>query len=182
MKTRLIVFIIMITLTLSCSKPIPRKPISISSGSFLKESVERNKKLVAKEEALIKSIIKQDSLNDYIASENGYWYYYKTKSNVVSKLPTFGDKVTFDYELRSLNNEVIYSKEELGQQEYYVDKQNIIEGLRSGIKLMKANEEIIFLFPSNQVYGYHGDNKKITTNTPVKAIVSVHSIEQEKTE
>jgi len=181
MKTKWITLLVVASM-FSCSKPIPRKPISISSGSFLKQSVERNKKLIAKEEALIQNIIKKDSLNEYLASENGYWYYYQTKIDGAAVTPNFGDKVTFDYELRLLNNEVIYTKKELGTQEYYVDKQNIIEGIRTGIKLMKANESIVFLFPSNQVYGYHGDNKKITTNTPIKAIVNVHSIEQEKTE
>ncbi|NER18551.1 gliding motility-associated peptidyl-prolyl isomerase GldI [Spongiivirga citrea] len=181
MKTKWIAFLLIASM-FSCSKPIPRKPISISSGSFLKQSVERNKKLIAKEEAVIQTIIKNDSLNDYVASENGYWYYYENKNKEITEMPKFGDKVTFDYELRLLNNTVIYSKEELGTQEYYVDKENIMEGLRSGIKLMKANERVVFLFPSNQAYGYHGDNKKITTNTPLKAIVNVHSVEQEKTE
>ncbi len=43
---------------LSCSQQKARRPISQSSGTFMKESAERNKKLIATEEAKIDSIIK----------------------------------------------------------------------------------------------------------------------------
>ena len=53
----------------SCSQQQQaRKPISHSSGTFIKESIERNKILIADEEDLIAEIIKKDSLESYIAS------------------------------------------------------------------------------------------------------------------
>ena len=51
-----------------------RRPISHASGTFIKESIERNKKLVATEEKIIDSIIKNDTLKEYLASSKGYWY------------------------------------------------------------------------------------------------------------
>ena len=57
----------------SCKTPEARKPVKKTSGtSFIKESAERNKKLIAEEEALITEIIRKDTLNDYIASESGF--------------------------------------------------------------------------------------------------------------
>ena len=68
-----------IILTFSnCKSPEARRPISVSSGSFIDVSVERNKKLNEKEESLIERIISRDTINEYIASENGFWYYYNT--------------------------------------------------------------------------------------------------------
>jgi FKBP-type peptidyl-prolyl cis-trans isomerase len=48
-------------------------------------------------------------------------------------------------------------------------------GLREGIKLMHKKEKVIFLFPSQIAYGYHGDDKKIGTNIPLICTVTLHN-------
>ena len=85
----------------SCSEQQARKPVSHSSGSFMKESIQRNKKLVAKEEDAIAKIIKKDTTNAYIASEKGYWYTYEEKSTETTT-PIRGDIAYFDYEITDL--------------------------------------------------------------------------------
>jgi len=60
-----------------------------------------------------------------------------------------------------------------------VDKQNIIMGLRDGIKLMHKKEKVIFLFPSNMGYGYHGDNKRIGVNIPLICTVTLNDFKPE---
>ena len=44
------------------------------------ESISFNKSLIEKEEAVFKAIIAKDSLSNYIASSNGFWYTYNYKS------------------------------------------------------------------------------------------------------
>ena len=61
---------------LACKGPEPRKPIEVKTGSFFKESVERNKALLEKEEAQIKEIIAKDTTHQYQNSASGFWYYY----------------------------------------------------------------------------------------------------------
>ena len=75
---------------------------------------------------------------------------------------------------------MIYTKDELKPQEYFVDKENIMMGLRDGIKLMKKGETITFLFPSHMAYGYHGDNEKIGSNEPLICTVTINDIKKEK--
>jgi len=163
----------------SCSKQQARKPVSQTSGTFMKESIERNKKLIAEEEQLIESIISKDTL-DYIASSKGYWYKYDIKTDNDTIFPKRGDIVYFNYEIKDLQNKLIYSKEDLKSQEYFVDKENIMMGLRDGIKLMKKGETITFLFPSHMAYGYHGDNEKIGSNEPLICTVTLNDIKKEK--
>jgi hypothetical protein len=50
----------------------------------------------------------------------------------------------FDYEIKT-NENIIYSELELRPQVYRVDKQEIMMGLRDGIKLMHRNESKIFI-------------------------------------
>ena len=54
----------------------------------------------------------------------------------------------FNYNLKSLNGDVIYSEEELKTQKYAMDQEELFTGLREGLKLMKAGETVTFLFPS----------------------------------
>lgn len=156
-----------------------RRPISHSSGSFMKKSVDRNKKLVASEEDQIKAIIKSKPTVEFFASTKGYWYSHESKNELDTLTPKKGDIAFFDYEIKDLKGNIIYSQLELRPQIYRVDKQDIMMGLRDGIKLMRKNEKVNFLFPSHMGYGYHGDDKKIGVNQPLFCTVTLHDFKPE---
>jgi gliding motility-associated peptidyl-prolyl isomerase len=150
-----------------------RRPVSQSSGSFMKQSIARNKKLIAGEEDQIAAIIKSNPAIKYIASKKGYWYYYESRNLTDSLTPKKGDIALFDYEIKDLRGNIIYSEVELQPQVYKVDKQEIMMGLRDGIKLMRKTEKVNFLFTSHMGYGFHGDNNKIGTNQPLSCTVTL---------
>jgi len=157
-----------------------RRPISQSSGSFMKKSADRNKKLVASEEDVIKKIIKSNPKVKYYATRKGYWLYYEERNTTDLSTPKKGDIAYFNLEIKDIEGKIIYSEAELGPQTYYVDKQDIMMGLRDGIKLMHKNETVTFLFPSHIAYGYHGDNKKIGTNQPLICTVTLRNFVPEE--
>lgn len=160
-------FLIIISLVLfSCGNTVPRKPVVRKTSSFLKESVSFNKSLIADEENAFKAFMEQDSLSTYVSSANGFWYKFEQKDST-SYLPVFGDELTYTYQVYDLNKNIIYSEDEIGEQLYVVDQQEIIEGLRNGLKLMGEGDMVTFLFPSHKVFGYLGDQKKITINQPL---------------
>lgn len=171
-------YLLISLLIVSCSQQQQqaRKPITQSSGTFIQESIERNKKLNKEEETRIAQFIKNDSLNKYLVSPKGYWYSYDTKVEEATKCPERGEIAYFDYEIRNLNKELIYSQKELQPKVYYVDKEDVLLGLRDGIKTMKKGEKITFLFPSHKAYGYHGDDNKIGTNEPLLCTVTLNDI------
>ena len=163
----------------SCSQQQARRPVSHSSGTFMKESIQRNKKLVKSEESMIDSIIKSNPNIKYIASDKGYWYHYELENTQDSIRPKRGDVAFFNYEIKDLQGNLIYSEVELKPQVYYVDKENIMMGLRDGIKLMNEGEKVTFLFPSHMGFGYHGDNNRIGTNQPLICTVTLNDIKPE---
>ena len=175
-KISLIIFMI---LMVSCKQQQARMPISRSSGTFMKESIARNKKLVAGEELRIDSIIKSNPSIKYFASNKGYWYHYDIKNEKDTLRPRKGDIAYFDYEIKDFKGNVIYSDVEMRPQVYAVDKQNIMMGLRHGIKLMRKNEKVTFLFPSHIAYGYHGDDKSIGPNEPLICTVTLNDFKPE---
>ncbi|MBT8252598.1 MAG: gliding motility-associated peptidyl-prolyl isomerase GldI, partial [Bacteroidia bacterium] len=121
-------------------------------------------------------IIKTQSDAVYIASENGFWYTYNQVAELDSIVPKFGDIVNYDYDIKDLSGELIYSKDDLGPQSYAMDQEELFSGLREGLKLMKVGETVTFLFPSQKAYGYYGDEDRIGTNVPLMCRVTVNSI------
>jgi len=173
--SKIVLLIVVFMTFLSCKQQQQaRMPISRSSGTFMKESAARNKKLIAGEEGKIDSIIKSNPKIQYLASKKGYWYHYQIKNENDTLRPKIGDVAQFDYEIMDLKGNVVYSEVELRPQTYLVDKQNILMGLRDGIKLMRKNEKVTFLFPSHMAYGYRGDNKLIKSNQPIICIVTLN--------
>ena len=161
----------------SCKSPEARQPVTASSGSFIDASVARNIELIAKETARFESIMEKDSDHEYIASESGFWYFYNTMSDDSSEIkPDFGDIVRYDYNVKSIQGGLIYSKEDINTQTYIMDKQELFTGLREGLKLMQAGETVTFFFPSQKAFGYYGDENKIGTNVPLICEVTVHEI------
>ncbi|MFN4764286.1 gliding motility-associated peptidyl-prolyl isomerase GldI [Gillisia sp. Q332] len=168
-------------LVFGCKTPEARRPVTQNSGSFINESIQRNKKLVAKEEAQILEIVERDSVTEYIPSENGFWYYYNKRStdSLNINTPEFGDVVEFDYSIKAIDGQDIYAEGELPRKNYAIDKEELFGGLREGIKLMKEGEVVTFIFPSHKAFGYYGDKNKIGTNVPIITKVTLHSITEQ---
>lgn len=181
MKLTKIIMMFIVLCVLGCKSPEARRPVTEKSGSFINESIERNKALVAKEEAEILEIIEQDTTRQYLASNNGFWYYYNKRSadSLNTEMPEFGDVVVFDYSIKSINGNVIYADGEIPTRTYTIDKEELFGGLREGLKLMKAGEVVTFVFPSHKAFGYYGDKNKIGTNIPILTTVTLNSINPE---
>ena len=179
-KLLVIVFFAFILVSSCKQHQEARRPISQTTGTFMKKSIARNKKLIAGEEGQIDSIIKSNPKIKYTASTKGYWYTYLVQNQLDTITPKKGDIAFFDYEVKDIKGNIIYSELELGPQTYAVDKQNIMTGLREGIKLMHKNEKVNFLFPSHIAFGFHGDNKKIGPNQPLLCTITLHNFISEK--
>lgn len=174
---KFLILLLFVFVAIACKAPEARKPISVKTGSFIDDSVERNKKLNASEQLQIETVMKSFPDQDFIASESGFWYYYNTKSEVDSlATPEFGDLIDYNYNVKSLNGDIIYSKDDIKTQTYAMDQQELFTGLREGLKLMKQGETVTFLFPSQKAYGYYGDQHKIGRNMPIICEVTVLSI------
>lgn len=163
-----IIIYLFICLILSCYQENARYPIDHAKNSFLNNSAERNKLLLAREETMIKKVLEKENSLSFKLSEKGFFYAYMNKSSEKILLPTKGDRVVFKYQIEDLEKKIIYSYKELGIVEYNVDEEDLLPALREGIRLMKSGEKIIFLFPSYLCYGYQGDGGKIRNNQPLR--------------
>ncbi len=163
----------------SCEGPLPRRPVKVKTGSFFKASAERSRKLLAQEEAMIQEIIAKDTAHTYQHSSYGSWYYYDKENELADYTPLPDDLVTLTYNIVNFENDTLYSNKDIGIINYKVDKQELFQGLRNSIKLLKENETATFLLPSSLAYGYHGDNNKIGVSVPIKTTISLLKIEKQ---
>ena len=178
---RILIILVVILSVAGCKTPEARYPVSQNSGSYIDESVERNKEMIAKEEDYIKQVMGKDTDTEFLTSADGFWYYYNNRStdSTNTKTPDFGDVVVFDYSISTIEGKSIYAEGDKPTREYVMDKQELFTGLRQGLKLMKEGETVTFLFPSHKAFGYYGDKEKIGSNVPITAKVTLHEIKEE---
>lgn len=179
---RFIILLLLVIASSSCKELEARKPVTRSSGSYNQASINRNKDLIALEEKQIKDFIGKDSINTYQASNDGFWYTYTRKDSLGSSIfPQVGDLTQFTYNLKTLSGKTLVSKEEVGRVITQIDQSNqeLISGIRDGLKIMKEGETVIFLFPSHKGYGYYGLEDKIASNTILVCELTLFNIKQQ---
>ena len=170
-------FVFGILFLVSCSTSQPRRPIDPRpSTTIFQDNIEATKKMFQREEYKILEFIKRDSLLAYETSSSGFWYTYNTKIETKEATPKPGDIVELAYDIRKLNDSILYSKKHLGIKNYKVDKEDFISGIQKGIKLMKIGETITFVIPSYNAFGISGDGSKIGMNQTIKSTVTLLNI------
>lgn len=172
-------FFFLITILLfSCKEQEARRPIVQKTSSEFSNVITESKKLNALENVKIEELIALDSIHTYQVSSKGFWYYYNKKSEKETTLPTLGNEVVVSYDIKDINGNMIYSKEELGIKTYKIDKEDFISGLQDGIKLMKVGETITFVVPFYRAFGVAGDGNRIGINQSIISTVTLIEIKK----
>lgn len=176
----LLLFLALFGMLFSCNEPKARKPVQQKSGSFIEASVERNIKLLETETALIEDYMENNPQHQYHVSNSGFWYYYKVKDSTKTTYPSFGDRLVFTYSIEDFKDNILVTEQENGIQDYRVDQtnQDLISGIRDGIKLMREGERVTFLLPSYKAFGYYGYEDKIGANVSLQTTVTLRKIEK----
>ena len=155
----------------SCQEIKPRQPINKKEVSNISSSAKRNKNLFAHEELLLNAAAKEDSSYIYKKAPSGYLFAYLNKSSDYFKSPQKGELVSFEYSIETLQKELLYNKKELGIVRYRIDQEDLLPALREGLRIMKVNEVVVFLFPSYLCYGYQGDGDKVGISQPLRLTI-----------
>jgi gliding motility-associated peptidyl-prolyl isomerase len=172
-----LVLLAIVVVTTACKNLEARRPVSQQTSTTTDFSIELNKQRNAQEETAIEAVITADSVK-FKRSPYGFYYRFIERDSVASAQPEFGDVVTFEYDISTIDDSIIYARDELSpvtkslEQEY-----GIFRGLREGLKLMQVNDEVVFYFPSYTAYGGYGDENRIGANTPIKSRVKLLDIE-----
>jgi len=151
----------------ACRNPQPRPPVNKNAQTDYTFQIKQNIRLIKLQDRAFSAYIKEHPNKHFKSSQFGFWYAIVKENKQTSYFPKPGDAIVFYYQITDLEDNVIYSFDEIGAQQYKIDKQEIISGLQQGLKFMKEGEEAVFLFPSFKAFGVLGDRNRIKTNQPL---------------
>ena len=167
--------LLVLFILVGCKPSEARRPLQQNSGRFIDTSVQINKARNNQEYTAIQKLV-DAAKTPFHVSDYGFWYQFTKKNEQERYTPQFGDQVLYSYGIKNLAKKWIYPTDESVKKTYFVAQEELIAGLREGLKLMKKGESATFIFPSQMAYGYYGDDDKIGTNTPLIYEVTVHDI------
>ncbi len=162
---------------ISCREELkPRPPVYHTYRHDFSQSIRFNKVLYNIEQRWFDSIMKTDTIHQYLPTGIGMWW-YRVKTNEKDTLrPEEGDVVTLTYSVQYINGDTIYDFKDTGIRDYVTDKEEFFFGFREAVKLLREGEEGIFLVPSYAGYGLLGDGDQIPGNTPLRMHLKILKI------
>lgn len=123
------------------------------------QSTYINKQFTKEEEVDIKLFLKRRPEWDVIETGSGlrYWIYDDQPGENAKE----DDYVDVLFEVKMLNDSLIYKTEENEVSSFKVDKSNVETGVQEGIKYMSEGDKAKFIIPSHLGHGLLGDFRKI---------------------
>lgn len=173
LKTLLFSLIIMGGLFVSCKKNPPQYPTIYSNDGFLEYSKKFNKQLKDLEDKDIQVYI-QKNKEDYLATNAGF-YMTRTSMDNARNVRDF-DTIRFNYQVSNMEDSIIYSYDDLGEQLLVMGQTSMIQGMEYGLKRMSEGEYAKLLVPSSLAYGVDGDRKNIGADEPLIIEIKLEDI------
>lgn len=127
-------------------------------------SQDLNRQILNEDNLMIQTYIDQ-SQKKFIKTSYGFWTSNlgETTSTMAKNL----DVVKYEYEVKTLNEQLVYSKEENKTQTIVMGKTDLPRGLQIGLQMIEKGDSATLLFPSALAYGSYGDQNKIGGNEPL---------------
>lgn len=123
------------------------------------QSTHINEQFTKEEEFDIKLFLKRRPDWDMIETGSGlrYWIYNDVPGDNAKE----DDYVDVLFEVRMLNDSLIYKTNHNEVSSFKVDKSNVETGVQEGIKFMSVGDKAKFIVPSHLGHGLLGDFRKI---------------------
>lgn len=135
------------------------KQQNVVSKSEMKNSMETaNRYLLNEEEEDIANYIKRHGL-EMISTGTGLRYQILKQGS--EKRIEKGEKVTLEYELRSIAGDLIYSSDNNGVMSFVVGEGGVESGLEEAMAYLHRDDVAKLIIPYHLAYGLHGDDNLI---------------------
>ncbi|HZH86561.1 MAG TPA: FKBP-type peptidyl-prolyl cis-trans isomerase [Brumimicrobium sp.] len=157
MIQKLFPFICLLLLLTACEEEQKEKPFIPDWTQ--KQSTTLNERLTREEDIKIRVYLKQRENWDIKETGSGlrFWIYEDNEGVLAQE----NDKVDVKFEVRLLNDSLLYKSEEGEVSSFKVDKSDIETGVMEGIKYLSEGDKAKFIIPSHLGHGLLGDFRKI---------------------
>lgn len=145
----------------SCNDTMNKKQsdINVIDKKNIEDSmVEMNINLLAQESKMMDDYVNSHNLN---MVKTGTGLRYQILEPGDGDLIDKGDIVSIEYEIRLLDDDVVYSSDKDGFKTFVVGKGGVESGLEEAILKLRKNSVAILIIPSYLAHGIAGDGNKI---------------------
>lgn len=167
--------IVSIFLFTACKSKVVQYPVNYDKDEFMKFSQDRNKQILEEDNELIQHYIDSTGI-DFNKTNFGFWISNSAVST--QTMAKGGDYVKYEYEVTDFDNNIVYSKEEIGVQDAVLGKEDLTRGLHVTLQLIEKGDSATALYPSFLAYGGYGDRNKIGGNEPLIFKVKILDIKK----
>ena len=158
MRNKVKYLIVLLLVALFSCDETPKKPIEIPKQDMKKSMETANRYLLNEEQEEIDSYVKRHGL-DMVTTGTGLRY--QVLKQGTGKQIEKGDRVSLEYQLHSLNGELIYSSENEGVKTFKVGDGSVESGLDEAVTHLCYGDAAKLIIPFHLAYGLHGDDNKI---------------------
>jgi FKBP-type peptidyl-prolyl cis-trans isomerase len=149
----------------------PKKPVEIPKQEMKQSMETANRYLLNEEQDEIDSYVKRHGLE---MAQTGTGLRYQVLKQGSGKQISTGDVVNLDYELYSLNGELIYSSENDGVKLFKVGDGSVETGLEEAMTHLHYGDVAKLILPFHLAYGLHGDDHKIPEFTTLVYTIKIN--------
>lgn len=143
----------------SCNnKPNQIETRNLNQSQVTEKLLEANKAVIEIENQQIDKYIAENNW-EMIETPTGLRYQFIEKGN--GPVTENGKMVKFEYEVKLISNELIYSSKQSGPKEFRIGSGGVESGLEEGILLLRVGDKIRFIIPSYLAHGLSGDQDRI---------------------
>ena len=162
--------LLLVSILYSCDNQVIQYPVSYQNDDFMQRSQERGKALLQEEIQWFDDYQKKSDLK-FNKTESGFWISNSGLKN--NEMANVGDFIEFNYQVSTIDNQIIYPYSEIGTQKIIIGKADIPRGLQAALQLINPGEKVKILLPSFLGYGGFGDENKIDADQPIIMDVEV---------
>lgn len=155
---------------LSCGEK-PKQPISLPKNEMKSSMEKANRYLLNEEGEEIENYVRRHGL-EMVATGTGLRYQI-LKQGPGNQIKA-GDKVTLDYELRTLAGNLVYSSDKDGVKTFVVGDGSVESGLDEAMAYLHYGDVAKLIIPFHLAYGLHGDDNRIPEYTTLVYTIKIN--------
>jgi FKBP-type peptidyl-prolyl cis-trans isomerase FkpA len=133
---------------------------SPAPANLEEQLIEMHRKNLQEEEAIINNYVKKNKLKMETSKTGMRYVIYETSGGLET---SEGQDVTFNYEVRLLDNTLCYSSDIKGPMMFRIGLDDVASGMHEAALNMRVGDKATMIFPSRLGYGLTGDRDRIPT-------------------
>jgi FKBP-type peptidyl-prolyl cis-trans isomerase FkpA len=150
-----------------------QRKLKLQKEQYEKNLMMANRGLVSRDSTKIVGLIRARGW-EMKSSRTGLWYQILEKGD--GPKAKIGQVAELNYNVRLLNNELVYSSDSTGPLRFQISKGGVERGLEEGVLLLNQGDSARFILPPHMAHHLMGDQQSIPPRSIIIYEVRLNSL------